>query len=63
MPSLLSDILPSPFVCHSAQQQLSTFALTIFPYEATIRDVGKVAVEFWDTAGQDAFDTIVSFFV
>jgi len=38
-------------------QQLSTYALTLFPYEANIE--GKtVKVDFWDTAGQERFNNI-----
>ncbi|KAH7815238.1 Rabl2, Ras superfamily GTPase [Monocercomonoides exilis] len=40
------------------KQQLSTYALTIFPYTAHLQDVGEVKVEFWDTAGQDIFEEI-----
>eukprot|EP00997_Jenningsia_sp_PLL12_P006939 NODE_3526_length_763_cov_174.756303_g2952_i0.p1 GENE.NODE_3526_length_763_cov_174.756303_g2952_i0~~NODE_3526_length_763_cov_174.756303_g2952_i0.p1 ORF type:complete len:198 (+),score=42.92 NODE_3526_length_763_cov_174.756303_g2952_i0:49-642(+) len=35
-------------------QQLSTYALTMFRYEAT-RDNQKVDIDFWDTAGQERF--------
>eukprot|EP00667_Euglena_gracilis_P025710 EG_transcript_30386 len=38
-------------------QQLSTYALTLFRYEAT-RDGKTVNVDFWDTAGQERFQTI-----
>jgi len=38
-------------------QQLSTYALTLFPYEANI-DGQKVKVDFWDTAGQERFNNI-----
>jgi GTPase SAR1 family protein len=41
------------------QQQLSTYALTIFPFETNIPKVGKVSVRFWDTAGQNVFDQVV----
>nr|AME21659.1 RABL2 [Euglena longa] len=38
-------------------QQLSTYALTLFGYEAT-REGKTVNVDFWDTAGQERFQTI-----
>eukprot|EP00996_Jenningsia_fusiforme_P004289 NODE_5103_length_718_cov_60.681614_g4736_i0.p2 GENE.NODE_5103_length_718_cov_60.681614_g4736_i0~~NODE_5103_length_718_cov_60.681614_g4736_i0.p2 ORF type:complete len:194 (-),score=35.18 NODE_5103_length_718_cov_60.681614_g4736_i0:77-658(-) len=38
-------------------QQLSTFALTMFRYEAK-REGRTIEVDFWDTAGQDRFNTI-----
>jgi hypothetical protein len=39
---------------HSNPQQLSTYALTIFPYSATLNGRPE-AVDFWDTAGQERF--------
>jgi Rab-like protein 2 len=38
-------------------QQLSTFALTLFRYNARIHG-RDVAVDFWDTAGQERFTSI-----
>ncbi|KAA6395953.1 MAG: putative Rabl2a protein [Streblomastix strix] len=40
------------------KQQLSTYALTIFPFEATVPGMGTFPVRFWDTAGQDIFENI-----
>ncbi|KAL8222649.1 UNVERIFIED_CONTAM: Rab-like protein 2A [Gekko kuhli] len=38
-------------------QQLSTFALTLYKYTATV-DGKKVLVDFWDTAGQERFHSM-----
>ncbi|PRP84547.1 rab-related GTPase [Planoprotostelium fungivorum] len=38
-------------------QQMSTFALTLFSYDAEI-DGKKVPVDFWDTAGQERFNSM-----
>jgi Rab-like protein 2 len=38
-------------------QQLSTYALTLFPHETEI-DGRKVSVDFWDTAGQERFNSL-----
>ena len=44
-------------VGRSQPQQLSTYALTLFPYEAEV-DGKKVPVDFWDTAGQERFNSL-----
>jgi hypothetical protein len=41
----------------SQPQQLSTYALTLFPYEAEV-DGRAVPVDFWDTAGQERFNSL-----
>lgn len=38
-------------------QQLSTYALTLFKYNAKL-DGQNVAVDFWDTAGQERFSSL-----
>ncbi|XP_020633910.3 rab-like protein 2B isoform X1 [Pogona vitticeps] len=38
-------------------QQLSTFALTLYKYTATVDDK-TVLVDFWDTAGQERFQSM-----
>jgi len=38
-------------------RQLSTYALTVFRYNAEI-DSKKVSVDFWDTAGQERFSSM-----
>jgi len=38
-------------------QQSSTFALTLFRYDAEL-DGKKVAIDFWDTAGQERFNNV-----
>ncbi|KAL1529600.1 hypothetical protein AB1Y20_000547 [Prymnesium parvum] len=38
-------------------RQLSTYALTLFRYDAEINGE-KVAVDFWDTAGQERFNSM-----
>ncbi|XP_034285937.1 rab-like protein 2B [Pantherophis guttatus] len=38
-------------------QQLSTFALTLYKYTATV-DGKTVLVDFWDTAGQERFQSL-----
>jgi len=38
-------------------QQMSTYALTLFNYEAEIEG-RKVQVDFWDTAGQERFQSL-----
>ncbi|XP_026548339.1 rab-like protein 2A [Notechis scutatus] len=38
-------------------QQLSTFALTLYKYTATV-DGKTVLVDFWDTAGQERFQSM-----
>ncbi|XP_070804121.1 rab-like protein 2B isoform X1 [Pituophis catenifer annectens] len=42
---------------HSKPQQLSTFALTLYKYTATV-DGKTVLVDFWDTAGQERFQSM-----
>jgi Rab-like protein 2 len=37
---------------------LSTYALTLFRHNATEDDGRKWSVDFWDTAGQEQFDTL-----
>ena len=51
---VLTATLP---VGRSQPQQLSTYALTLFPYEAEV-DGKKVPVDFWDTAGQEDYDRL-----
>uniref|UniRef100_A0A8D2Q8S8 Uncharacterized protein n=1 Tax=Varanus komodoensis TaxID=61221 RepID=A0A8D2Q8S8_VARKO len=38
-------------------QQLSTFALTLYKYTATV-DGKTILVDFWDTAGQERFQSL-----
>ena len=38
-------------------RMLSTYALTLFPYEADVEG-RKVSVDFWDTAGQERFNSL-----
>ncbi|XP_025031905.1 rab-like protein 2A isoform X2 [Python bivittatus] len=38
-------------------QQLSTFALTLYKYTATV-DGKTILVDFWDTAGQERFQSM-----
>merc|ERR1711998_290650 len=38
-------------------QQMSTYALTLFNYEAEIEG-RKIPVDFWDTAGQERFQSL-----
>ncbi|KAG1935240.1 rab-like protein 2A [Pimephales promelas] len=40
--------------CISRPQQLSTYALTLYKYTATINGQ-TILVDFWDTAGQERF--------
>eukprot|EP01112_Ceratiomyxa_fruticulosa_P001060 TRINITY_DN1102_c0_g4_i2.p1 TRINITY_DN1102_c0_g4~~TRINITY_DN1102_c0_g4_i2.p1 ORF type:complete len:191 (+),score=37.38 TRINITY_DN1102_c0_g4_i2:161-733(+) len=42
---------------HYQPQQMSTFALTTFPYETEI-DGKKIKVDIWDTAGQERFNNM-----
>merc|ERR1711976_224011 len=38
-------------------QQLSTYALTLFKYKTNVGDQ-EVSVDFWDTAGQEGFNSM-----
>ena len=49
--------LTAPATPRSQPQQLSTYALTLFPYEADVEG-RKVSVDFWDTAGQERFNSL-----
>uniref|UniRef100_A0A670ZMN2 RAB, member of RAS oncogene family like 2B n=1 Tax=Pseudonaja textilis TaxID=8673 RepID=A0A670ZMN2_PSETE len=54
--TMVSHLL-SLTLAHSKPQQLSTFALTLYKYTATV-DGKTVLVDFWDTAGQERFQSM-----
>lgn len=53
----ISLLLPVIFYNFSNPRRLSTYALTLFRYNTEI-DGKHLSVDFWDTAGQEQFDTL-----